>query len=153
MIDIHNRVMLKTLLGQLPSDASPLFGQFNPQQMVEHLTMTVQISNGQLPDQLFVPENKAAAIKSLIIHSDQPMPLGVKNPLVSEASTSYSHALLSEAITALLDALNDFDLYFQASPDTTRLNPVMGALNYSEWVVFHNKHFTHHFKQFGLLPS
>jgi len=29
--------------------------------------------------------------------------------------------------------------------------PRLGKLNYKEWIIFHNKHFTHHFKQFELI--
>jgi len=36
------------------------------------------------------------------------------------------------------------------NPDALKLNPTFGELNKAEWEIFHEKHFTHHFKQFGI---
>jgi hypothetical protein len=30
------------------------------------------------------------------------------------------------------------------------LDPLFGPLDFNDWVLFHNKPFTHHFKQFNL---
>ena len=37
------------------------------------------------------------------------------------------------------------------NPAAKPVNPTMGELDRHEWVKFHNKHFTHHFKQFDLI--
>jgi hypothetical protein len=50
----------------------------------------------------------------------------------------------------LMTQLDDFENYFSLHPNATFIHPRLGHLYYKEWVIVHNKHFTHHFKQFGL---
>ena len=45
---------------------------------------------------------------------------------------------------------NSLGKYFEENKDATPINPTMGELNKQEWIIFHNKHFEHHFKQFNL---
>ena len=40
--------------------------------------------------------------------------------------------------------------YFEENPDATFINLTFGELDKTEWDVFHEKHFKHHFNQFGL---
>ena len=58
---------------------------------------------------------------------------------------------LAEAKVKLMEAYDDFELYFKENPEVTTKNAVFGMLTKFEWSLTHTKHFNHHFEQFGLL--
>jgi hypothetical protein len=58
---------------------------------------------------------------------------------------------LEEAIQELVACLDKFHAYYVTNKNNKHMNPVFGLLNYEEWLMFHTKHFSHHFKQFELL--
>jgi len=151
MIDIHNRIDIRSKLNQLCTDTAPLFGKMSPQHMVEHLSFALMFSNGSWPQTCYYPERIAQRIKASVIDSDKELPVGFKAPMLDEDPSVLTNPDLKTAIVMLFTELELFDTYFTHHKDATPTNPTMGALNYSEWVVFHNKHFHHHFKQFGLV--
>ena len=58
---------------------------------------------------------------------------------------------LDEAKDALLQAYDEFEVFFRENPDAVTKNAVFGELNYFEWKLMNRKHINHHFEQFGLL--
>jgi len=62
------------------------------------------------------------------------------------------YASIPDAIDELMTALGKFDDYYSA-PGATAVHPGFGVMNYEEWLIWHNKHFTYHCRQFGLLPE
>ena len=122
-----------------------------PQHVVEHLAMTLTISNGKNPKTLMVPEETAKKVKAVIIDSPAEIGQGIKSPLLGDEPPPYVHDSLTSAIIALKTELEDFDSYFKLHPDAKLVQHRMGELRYDEWVILHNKHFTHHLKQFGLI--
>jgi len=151
MIDILERTKLFEILSQLKADDKPEFGKMTPQHMVEHLAFAVRFSNGKEPQQHHYAADKEQKIKAFIIGTNNDMPIGFKSPVMPlEELPVLTHSNLTNAIDNLKTELNDFDNYFINQPLSKPINPTMGELNYQEWVRFHNRHFTHHFKQFGL---
>ena len=61
------------------------------------------------------------------------------------------HEELALAIDELLLEWVDFEECYTENPDAKHTHPYYGALNYEQWTRLHSKHFTHHFKQFGLI--
>lgn len=151
MINIQDRNTVFEILKKLESDATPMFGKMSPQHMIEHLILALSFSNGKSPQPLMVDERIAKTIKHYTINTDREMSVGFKAPMLGDDLIPLSYPSLEIAIEHLKEDLNAFDLYFKNNPDTKPISPVIGELNYAEWIVFHNKHFTHHFKQFGLL--
>jgi hypothetical protein len=151
MIDIHNRNDIRSKLNLLSADTAPLFGKMSPQHMVEHLSFALKFSNGTLPQTCYYPEKIAQRIKASVIESDKELPVGFKAPMLDDDPPELTTLDLETARVMLFSELELFDTHFTHHRDATPINPTMGALNYSEWVVFHNKHFNHHFKQFGLV--
>lgn len=151
MINIEDRNTVFEILKTLQSDAIPLFGKMSPQHMIEHLMLALSFSNGKSPQPLMVDERVAKTIKHYTINTDREMSVGFKAPMLGDDLVPLSYPSLEIAIEYLKEELNAFDLYFKNNPDLKPISPVIGELNYDEWIVFHNKHFTHHFKQFGLL--
>jgi hypothetical protein len=154
MINILDRSKLFEILDKLRADDKPMFGAMKAQHMVEHLAFTVCFSNGKEPQQHHYTADKEQKIKAFVLDSDKDMPIGFKSPaLPTEGLPILKQARLSDAIDNLKTELNDFDKYFLKHPLNKPINPTMGELNYEEWVRFHNRHFTHHLRQFRLIES
>jgi len=152
MIDILNRTNLFDILSRLRSDESPVFGGMTAQHMVEHLAFAVRFSNGREPQQHYYSPEKEAKIKAFVIDTDKDFVVGFRSPVLpADGLPTLKHTNLENAVENLKMELNHFDDYFVAYPDEKPINPSLGELNYKEWVRFHNRHFTHHFKQFRLV--
>jgi hypothetical protein len=151
MIDILDRIELFEIIGKLQVYDKPIFGGMTPQHMVEHLILTVRISTRKEPQKHYFPSEKEQKIKAFVIGTDTDMPIGFKSPILPpEGLPALKFPNLTDAIDNLKTELNDFDDYFRNHPLDKPINPTMGELNYQEWIRFHNRHFMHHFKQFGL---
>lgn len=151
MVDINNRTDIFKRLENLRPDAVPVFGKLSPQHMVEHLSATVMLSNGNCPEKLCLSQEEAAELKESIVHSDKDFPMELKAPLMGDEPPELCTPNLPAAITQLKTELEVFDAYFAANSKTKPMNPITGELDKEEWITFHNKHFTHHFKQYNLL--
>jgi hypothetical protein len=151
MIDINNRQEIEQKIKTLNSDASPVWGKMTAQHMVEHLTFAVMFSNGEKPQRLYFPDDKANLIKTAVVYTDKELPKGFKAPMLGEELPKLEHKDIQTAIDRLFTELENFDKHFINNPDVRPVNPTMGELDRQEWVKFHNKHFTHHFRQFDLI--
>ena len=52
--------------------------------------------------------------------------------------------------------LSNLDRFLKDKPGKERVTTAhfyYGWFNYHEWLIFHYRHFRHHFKQFGLLAN
>lgn len=151
-ITILERANIFKLLEKLQSTTSSAFGIMTPQHMVEHLVFSVRFSNEKEPQKLYFPVEKAEQIKSFVIYSDAELPIGFKAPVLSKDELlPLSYQDLTSAIEMLKLELEAFDTYFKLNPSNSPIKPTMGKLTHTEWVIFHDKHFTHHFKQFNLV--
>ncbi len=154
MISIQNRQQISVLFGQLTQDSMPLFGQMTAQHMVEHLTFSVDLSNGSKPQELQYPQEKAEKIKHFLIYTPGQIPEGFKSPLLpTDQLIPLNSPDLPHAISDLEVALDQFFQFFAHHPEAKPINPTMGELNFQEWICFHNKHFFHHLRQFGLVEK
>lgn len=150
MIQITNEIELIRLLNTLTETSAPSFGKMTAQHMIEHLILTLKISSNKLPHPSYFREEKAQAFKHAIIYSSVEMPVGFRAPMLTEELSPLVSPHIESAINELQHELNYFHEFFRTNPHNTTTNPSMGELNHDEWIVFHNKHFTHHFKQFNL---
>ena len=151
-VDITNRRELNTLLNEFNEDTEPRWGNMTPQNMIEHLATVLQYTNGKKEIAQRTSEEEGRKAKEAFIYSEVPMSMGLKSPLLpAEGPIPFEFANLEEAKKQLNKELDDFEAYHAQHPDALFIQPRMGKLNYNEWIVFHNKHFTHHFKQFGLV--
>jgi len=151
MVDINNRKDIIALLNNLKSESVPKFGKMTAQHMVEHLTFAIMFSNGKLPQKLYLPLDKAELIKEKFIYSDNELPIGFKAPMLGDDLPKLIFPDLNVAVRELLNEVDHFDNYFLENGEIEPINPTMGKLDKREWIIFHNKHFAHHFRQFNLL--
>lgn len=140
-----------TLLDSLAAETPPVFGIMTAQHMVEHLIWSLKIANGEKHSEQFFRAEKAEKMKAALIYTDAEMPLGFRAPVLPENEVlPLEYDNLEEAKSIFATELHRFHDYFMSNPEATLMNPSLGLLNHKEWLVFHTKHFKHHFKQFGL---
>ncbi|MBS1772784.1 MAG: DUF1569 domain-containing protein [Bacteroidetes bacterium] len=138
-------------ISKLNADTQPVFGGMTPQQMVEHLVTTIKMTNGKRHIEQRTTKEEGEKWKQGMIYSDMDFPMGLKTPLIPDGPVVYNYADIHAAIDVLRTELQDLETYFKNNPDATPTHPRLGVLNHKEWLIFHAKHFTHHYKQFGLL--
>ncbi|MGF7038731.1 DUF1569 domain-containing protein [Mucilaginibacter lappiensis] len=146
-VDITNREELRKLLLLLDPQTVPLWGKMKPQQMVEHLVDQVEWTNGKKIPTCDRPADEAYRSKQVMIYTDAEIS---KNVFLENLPESYKYADIETAIDQLMKELDAFDQYFK-EPGTTAIHGGFGPMNYKEWLIWHGKHFAHHFKQFGLI--
>ena len=145
-IDINDRKLLLRLFCQLQPEAKPHWGKMTSQQMVEHLVVSVEYTNGKKTTTSGIAAEKALADKMRMVYTDWVIP---KNVILEELPGINTFTGLPEAINQLKIELDQFDRYFE-QPGATSIHPAFGPLNHHEWLLWHGKHFTHHLWQFGL---
>jgi ribosomal protein S18 acetylase RimI-like enzyme len=150
-LEITNPKEVFEMLNQLRPDTLPSFGRMTAHHMVEHLAFVVRISRGRTEVKLKVSEEEAAKAKHLVLNTDQELPKGFRVPGLGSELMDLVHHDLKTSIDSLSRELEEFQKYFVCNPTVLTSHPILGKLNYVEWIKFHNKHFTHHFKQFGIL--
>jgi hypothetical protein len=150
-LDIDDRSDIAARLAGLRPDAAPVFGIMTPQHMVEHLCNEVRFSNGRLPQKLWLTVEQAEGAKAYLIYTDVAVPMGFKSPLLGDGLSELEFSDIDEAIHQLLTELDGFDDYFAQNPEARPVHPALNDLDEKEWIIYHGKHFTHHFKQFSLL--
>ncbi len=151
MLDFKDRADIFTKLSALKADAQPGFGKMSAQHMVEHLIFTVRISDNKDPHPLYFREEKAAVIRNYTIDTEKEIIEGFRAPMLPADPVPLKESSLEAAIETLKLEIYYFDNFFRENPEATPTNPTMGPLKYHEWIIFHSKHFNHHFKQFNLL--
>jgi len=151
MIDIHNLNQLNQYLSRLQPETEAVWGKMSPQNMIEHISAIMMFSNGRKSMPLLYPEDKAAAFKAYLIDSDNEFPKHFRAPLIGEEPLPYRFESLDAAKEILLKEMDTYFKYQEAEKDAILMHPTLGLLDNREWTIFHNKHFTHHFKQFNLL--
>ena len=86
--------------------------------------------------------------------SDRPLPRNFINPLLaSDELPELEFNSLETAKKKFSEELDEFYVYYEKNPDSISTNAIFGDLNKMEWEQFHQKHFTHHFNQFGLMDD
>lgn len=138
-----------TALTKLSKDEKPVWGKMSPQHMVEHLILSVQMSNGKLNLDCFNPPEKIPALKRFLMGS-RPLPKLFINPAVGKDLRPLEYSSLEEAKNKLKEEIDDYKKFFENNPTAKTVNVTFGELNKEEWDVFHRKHFEHHLSQFGL---
>ncbi|MDG1334044.1 MAG: DUF1569 domain-containing protein [Crocinitomicaceae bacterium] len=142
---------LETFLGKinnLSADTCAEWGVMSAQQMIEHLSNTIDLSTGKIKGVLSIPEDKVERALTYL-HSEKPFPKGVKVAYAPE-KPKLRNEDLETAIDELTMKWIAFEEYYHDNPEAENMHPVYGVLGYEGWLRIHSKHFTHHFLQFNL---
>ncbi len=141
------------LLEQLKVDDQAKWGVMTAHHMVEHLGLVIKVSYGKIKA---VPQYEAdsqARKKGRFMGKAVPFPRNLKLDAIPEKAAPLRTATIEEAKQNLRDTLAAFYEHYQQNPDSEAHHPVLGDMNYAEWLEFHARHIEHHFIQFGLLED
>ena len=149
-MDILNLKQIENSIEKLLSSSGAKWGKMTAQHMIEHLVFSIRFSNGKMPQNLMVSQEKAANIKDYFLKQNNNFEPGYKIPLLGEELPPLVFENLEKAKENLLLDLSEFYKYFKENPDDKPVNIIMGPLSKDEWIKMHIKHLEHHFKQFGI---
>ena len=140
------------LLNKLHKDTKPVWGKMTAQHMVEHLIYSFKMSTGEIKVECFNEPAKLPALKKYLM-SSRPLPKDFVNPVIGPDVLPLEFISLQEAVLELEKRVNKYYDFFKNNPEALTINMTFGQLNKEEWDVFHEKHMTHHFSQFGLISK
>lgn len=139
------------LLEDLRAKATPWWGVMSAQNMLEHLSWSLQNSTGKVVLPLATAPEKLEAAKAYLMDDSREYKPNVKHPHLKETPEPLKFRNIIEAYENFTEELNNFFEYYANHPGKTNVHPAYGDLNYEEWVQCHYKHFVHHLKQFDLM--
>lgn len=137
---------IQNCLGQLDENKQPEWGEMNAKQMVRHLEDTLRISNLKTQFDIVTPKDKLPLFVGFL-RSDKEMPKGYKVDYFENPNLS------DQKLENLIESHNlELEEFFEHKKNSnyTAVHPIYGELNFDLWMRLHEKHYTHHFKQFGI---
>lgn len=140
---------LLTKLESLETTTTPSWGEMSAQRMVEHLCDALYMSCGIGEFELEVPADRIEKMQ-LFLASDKPMAQNIRVSF-AQADTPLRNDDMEFALDEFATAFVDFMEKYEENPSFTALHPYYGNLDFEKWNQLHEKHFAHHFKQFGLV--
>lgn len=146
-IELNIEEILKKLESLSPNQ-KPIWGEMTSQLMIEHLTDSIKMASGKISFPMEINDDLVPKMQSFL-NNDKPM---ARNIAVSFAPKDA--ALRNEEIELAIDEFLlewiDFEDIFSENPNFKTMHPYYGFLDYEQWCKLHQKHFSHHFEQFGL---
>lgn len=142
--------LIREKLSNLDNQIKPVFGKMNAQQMIEHLSTITQIANGNWDVDVFVSDEKTARRKPFLDTENELQP-GFKSSFLADEPNALKFTTIDLAIDDLIHQIKAFIQVFENDKNRTIVHPFFGTLDFEYWKKFQVKHFTHHFKQFGLI--
>lgn len=140
------------LLSALKEETQPLWGKMTAQLMVEHLIVTYKMAIGRIKIPVISAEEDHPRLKVYLM-KDSPMRRSVPSPTGNNNLQPLRSGSLAEAVEKLQKETQSFLTFQKEQPDFVADHPYGGPMTSSEWLLFHRKHFKHHFIQFGLIPD
>ncbi len=140
--------MLAVLNGLTPNQ-KPLWGKMNAQEMVEHLSDMLMMSRGTGNFTIDV-DAETIARRQQFLSSDKEMAKNIAVPFTKDI-IELRHDELELALDEFAEEWINFTEYYENNPSASVIHPYYGDLDFNLWLKMHDKHFMHHFKQFGLI--
>jgi hydroxymethylglutaryl-CoA reductase len=138
-----------SILNRLSSSKTPLWGKMNAQEMVEHLSDMLMMSRGTGNFTIDV-DAETIARRQQFLSSDKEMAKNIAVPFTKEI-IELRHDELELALDEFAEEWINFTEYYENNPSASVIHPYYGDLDFNLWLKMHDKHFMHHFKQFGLI--
>ena len=137
------------VLNSLTPGQKPLWGKMNAQEMVEHLSDMLMMSRGTGNFTIDVDAETIARRQQFLL-SDKEMAKNIAVPFTKELIELRNNEL-ELAVDEFTDEWMNFTEYYENNPSASVIHPYYGDLDFNLWLKMHDKHFMHHFKQFGLI--
>jgi hypothetical protein len=142
---------LVPLLGSIPSEKQPDWGNLTLQQMIEHLSDVQRLASGKISNKvLTVPEEKIPNLQKFLM-SDKPFPQDVVNPIFPKDPQPVRNVTTDEALKELQTEIDFYFSLIESDQEFSILHPYFGELNKEMNLQAVYKHALHHLKQFGVL--
>jgi hypothetical protein len=142
---------LVPLLGSIPSEKQPDWGNLTLQQMIEHLSDVQRLASGKISNKvLTVPEEKIPNLQKFLM-SDKPFPQDVVNPIFPKDPQPVRNITTDEALKELQTEIDFYFSLIESDQEFSILHPYFGELNKEMNLQAVYKHALHHLKQFGVL--
>jgi len=144
---------VKHLLKNLDADTKPVWGRMTPQHMLEHLMWALDGSSSS--SQLKVANSPTLQkmrplIRSYVLGSVR-LPRNVQLSKTKKDLLPLKNESFEAAKKKLEISIDNALEVFLNNQQFQNNHPFAGPFNSKEWIIFHRKHFIHHFTQFGLL--
>ena len=147
-----NKTSIENYIAKLSEETIPVWGTMTPQEMIEHLEYSFRIASGEIQDfEIETPEKILEKVHEFLYNHISMQPNYDAPKIFRERTFKLKHQNFALAKQSLLDAYEEFELFFKENKDVRTKNAVFGELNKFEWDLCHTKHLNHHFKQFGLI--
>ncbi|MEM9363733.1 MAG: hypothetical protein AAGA43_13930 [Bacteroidota bacterium] len=143
---------LLDILSGLKEHSKPIWGKMSPQQMVEHLIWTFDVSTGLIQVSCYTPENKIEAYKRFL-RNNLATKQNFKNPILGDTLPQLSFKNLKDAVEALQKKIAFFYDFNRSNSKGLHTHPIFGPLDFEEWERGHYKRCFHHLQQFDLLEA
>ena len=95
------------LLQSLPEDRQPLFGKMMPQQMIEHLILTLEFSTNKKPQRYHGKPERLPLLREFLL-SEREIEPGFRSPVLPETPLPLQYNSIGEAIDVLLSNVDEF---------------------------------------------
>jgi len=134
-------------LDNLTTDAKPIWGRMNVEQMLSHL-----VQAGELPFVTSVPDRSSFMSRNIIrplVLSVLPIPKEVKTSAEMDQQQSGRKPLGFETDKAnLVESINRLGTL--ATDQQCLAHPFFGKMSVKQWSRLSQKHIDHHLRQFGV---
>lgn len=142
--------VLSTHLEKITNENKALWGKMTTQHMLEHLDYIVKYSYSGVDIPLQISDDKIEKSR-IFLHSNEPMPKNFKLKILGDDLPELKNENINQAKDKLMESMYAFLQHFKYNPQFTKNHPIFGKCDFKDWKLIHNKHFTHHFEQFGIL--
>jgi patatin-like phospholipase/acyl hydrolase len=139
-----------SLLKNLQAEKKGKWGVLNGQQMVEHMSESINMATGNVKLKILTPAKYLEKSKCFAM-SDKPFKENTPNSTMPTVPSPVKKSNMEEAIAEYKETVANFTSYFESHKGETLTSPFFGELNYEEWLHLLHKHSVHHAKQFELL--
>lgn len=124
----------------------PRWGRLTPAAMLDHLSNSMEIGLGERDAAPLVPDWMAALARPFGL---LPLPIPRGLPSTDEFLGTPS-ADLERARARFGDTLRRFHRGVLGNPAARHRHPLFGLLDRMQWARLQQRHFEHHFRQFGI---
>lgn len=145
-LEIQN---LKETLQKLTPQTSAVFGDMKPQEMVEHLILSIDSSYKTPYNPEKQPTEQQTQLKKIFLVNK--FPKNIKSQLYKNGFPALIFDNLELAIENLAQSIEKFKTHFQQNPTMLYYNGNFGSIGFEELKTFHQSHIAHHFEQFNLI--
>jgi hypothetical protein len=136
------------ILANVDIQTQAVFGKMNVHQMIEHMSYSFQIANGNISVENKQSEELTAKMYRFMM-SDKPFRDNTPNPNLSDEPLPPRFENVSDSLQDLQSEIDSFFSVFEK--ENVRIeNPFFGNLNREEQIHLLHKHAQHHLRQFGV---